>query len=132
MKLKYTFKKQEHLKSKKTIELLFKKGNVIDEFPVRVVWIKTILHEKDTYSKVAFSVPKRLLKKAVDRNRIKRLLRESYRLNKHPLIYRLEKEGIQIALMIIYGSDYLTSFKTIERKIIVILNRLEALISNRV
>ena len=86
-----TFKKQERLKSKKTIELLFKNGNIINEFPVKAVWIKTTLPEKDAVSQVSFSVPKRLFKKAIDRNRIKRLLRESYRLNKPLLISILQQ-----------------------------------------
>ncbi|MFC2086301.1 ribonuclease P protein component [Bacteroidota bacterium] len=125
----FTFKKHERLKSKKTIELLFKHGNILLEFPVKAVWIKTTLSEKDTFLQVAFSVPKRLFKKAVDRNRIKRLLRESYRLQKTPLISSLQKENTQVAVMFVYLSDNLTSFKSIERKIIVILNRLESLIS---
>lgn len=125
--MKFTFKKQERLKSKKTIELLFKQGNVILKFPVKAVWIKTTLPEKDTFSQVAFSVPKKLFKKAVDRNRIKRLLRESYRLNKPRLISILQKENARIAVMFVYLSDNLTSFKTIEHKIIVILNCLESL-----
>lgn len=124
-----TFKKQERLKSKLTIELLFKHGNTIHEFPVKAVWIKTTLPEKNTFSQVAFSVPKRLFKKAIDRNRIKRLLRESYRLNKSHFISSLQKENRQLAVMFVYISDNLTSFKTIERKIIVILNRLETLVS---
>lgn len=76
-----TFRNTEKLKSKKQIEMLFKDGKAITAFPLRLVYRETSF-EDQTKIKVGVSVSKRHFKKAVDRNRIKRLLREGYRLNK--------------------------------------------------
>jgi len=79
--LRFTFNKKDKLKSKKLIELLFSEGQVVSSFPLKLVYIKAAF-EDDVLFKTGVSVSKRHFKKAVDRNRIKRLLRESYRLNK--------------------------------------------------
>ena len=91
--MKYTFKKQERLKSKKLIEKLFEEGSSIKKFPVRLMYLQTE-HSSDFPVQVSFSVPKRNFKKAVQRNRIKRLLRESYRLEKHKLYENLDQPFI--------------------------------------
>ncbi len=80
----YSLHQEEVLKSRIAITELFRKGKRIKSYPVQVIWMK-VSNEKDA-SKVMFSVPKRYFKLAVDRNRIKRQLRE---------IYRLEKPRIQ-------------------------------------
>lgn len=72
----------------------------------------------------AFSVPKKHFKKSVDRNRIKRLVRESYRFNKRLLYQRLVDKKDQIALMIIYQGKELPSFREIDEKIRVALDKL--------
>ena len=77
-----SFGKKEKLKSKKEIELLFAEGESIAKYPVRLVFKKASF-EEDVAFKVGTSVSKRYFKKAVDRNRIKRLMRESYRKNKY-------------------------------------------------
>ncbi|MAD97794.1 MAG: ribonuclease P protein component [Flavobacteriaceae bacterium] len=82
--MRFTFSKNERLKSKKQIENLFSKGKLLHQFPLQIRYQS--VRSEDTYPlKVAFSVPKRNFKKAVDRNRIKRLLRECYRHQKHKL-----------------------------------------------
>ena len=76
------FPKNEKLKSSKTNENLFLNGKKHIQFPLKIIYLETSESENN---KVAFSVPKRNFKKAVERNRIKRLLREIYRLNKYYL-----------------------------------------------
>ncbi len=78
--MNYTYGKKDKLKSKKTIELLFSDGKAITVFPLRLIYLP-IAHEDGVTLKASVSVSKRLHKKAVTRNRIKRLLREAYRLN---------------------------------------------------
>lgn len=79
--MKRTYGKQEKLKSRKAIQQLFVEGDTVAAFPLRLVFLKKA-HDANTTLKVGVSVSKRKIKKAVDRNRIKRILREAYRLNK--------------------------------------------------
>lgn len=88
--MKNTLGKQERLKSKKIIERLYKKGTSVKAFPFRMVYLETI-HTSNFPAQVGVSVPKRNFKKAPDRNRIKRLMRETYRLQKEIVYNNLEK-----------------------------------------
>ena len=70
------------------------------------------------------AVPKRSIKKAVNRNRIKRLVREAYRLQKNELLISLEKKGLQVAFMLIYTKHEVTNWQEIEKAIAGFLNNL--------
>lgn len=97
-----SYPKKEKLKSKKLIDQLFVEGQSISAFPLRMVYLPTTF-EDPVIAKAGVSVSKRNFKTAVDRNRIKRLLRESYRLNKVNYFNNL---STQYALMILYiGKD---------------------------
>ena len=87
--MKNTLGKQERLKSKKLIERLYTEGKSIKVFPFRLVFLQTE-HTSDFPTQFGFSVSKRKFKKAVDRNRIKRLMRETYRLQKSIIYNNLE------------------------------------------
>ncbi|MBP8793264.1 MAG: ribonuclease P protein component [Lutibacter sp.] len=76
-----TLGKDEKLKGRKLIQLLFAEGNRVKSYPIQLVYIQNKL-ETEKPVKVGFSVPKRNVKLAVNRNRIKRLMREVYRKNK--------------------------------------------------
>ena len=80
--MRYTLGKEEKLKGRKLIEQLFAEGKRVKSFPIQLIYFKN-LEETDTTVKVGFSVPKRNIKLAINRNRIKRVLREVYRKNKH-------------------------------------------------
>ena len=73
----FGFPSSEKLKAKKDIDRLFKEGKWITTGNLRIIWLAS-----ESETKVGVSVSKRYFKKAVHRNRVKRLLREAYRLNK--------------------------------------------------
>jgi ribonuclease P protein component len=79
---RYFLGKEDRLKSRKSIDLLFKKGKSFSHFPFKVFWMQAA---GDHVLQAAFSVSSRNFKKATDRNRIKRLMREAYRLQKNTL-----------------------------------------------
>ena len=79
--MRFTLGREEKLKSKKAIELLFAEGSRVKVYPLQLVFLKNE-HYSESPIKVGFSVPKRSIKLAVNRNRIKRMMREVYRKNK--------------------------------------------------
>lgn len=91
--MKHTLGKEERLKSKKLIERLYMERNSVKAFPLRMIFLQTD-HTSDFPAQVGVSVPKRNFKSAVDRNRLKRLMRESYRLQKEIVYSNLEKPYI--------------------------------------
>ncbi len=118
----FKFGKTEHLKSKKSIGLLITEGNSFVVFPIKVRW--AISKTQDTTIKCAFSAPKRKFKKAVDRNYIKRIMREAYRLNKQPLITVLNSKEQKLQLLLTFIGNEMPNYKEIETKIILTLQRL--------
>ena len=81
----FSFPKKEKLTNKKVFEALFTEGKSLREFPIKLIYLSSNSKEEAPI-KVAVVAPKKKFKTAVQRNRIKRLLREAYRLNK-PLIF---------------------------------------------
>lgn len=79
--MKFTYGKREKLKSKKSIERLFTEGNSVSAYPLRMVFLKEEASENFPFL-AGVSVPKRKVKKAVNRNKIKRMMREAYRFKK--------------------------------------------------
>jgi ribonuclease P protein component len=88
--MKYTYKKGEKLKSRKLIEQLFSKGKRFRSFPIQLVYLQ-VEHKSEYLIQSGFTVSKRHFKHAVDRNRIKRLMREAYRLQKHSIFEKTDK-----------------------------------------
>ena len=91
--MSYTLGKAEKLKSKKLIEQLFAEGKYVKAFPLRLIYLP-IPHGAEFPIKTGFSVPKRNVKLAVNRNRIKRLIREVYRKNKQAFANNLNEQYI--------------------------------------
>ena len=119
----FSFKKEERLSSKKTIDFLFKKGHSLTEYPFRLIWVETDLSTKSSVQ-ICISVPKKQIKLAVNRNLIKRRTKEAYRLNKSTICDFFAKKNTQLAIMLIYQSNKILDYNDIKNKIIVILPRL--------
>lgn len=113
-KMNFNYPKNEKLKSKITIGLLFSEGKSVSKYPLRLVYHSGALGDEQQL-KVGVSVSKKYFKKAVDRNYFKRVLRESYRLNQHLLKDHLQKP---YALMLFYQSKDRLSFEEINTKTI--------------
>ncbi|MEI6276991.1 MAG: ribonuclease P protein component [Prolixibacteraceae bacterium] len=109
-----TFRKEEKLCSQKIMGELFLSGNSFLCYPVKIVWKNQDQLPSPFSAQVGFSAPKRLFKHAVDRNRLKRLLRESYRHQKSFLYEALIKANTRIALMVIYIAKEELPFNKIE------------------
>ena len=116
--MKFTYPKTEKLKSKITIDLLFSKGKSVSKYPLRLVFVESdygIAEGSEQKIKMGVSVSKKYFKHAVDRNYFKRVLRETYRLNKHLLTDNLDKP---YAFMFFYQTKDRLSYEEINTKTI--------------
>lgn len=118
-----SFSKAERLNSKKLMDELFNKGSFFVLYPFRVYWMK---HEQPVLSKVQvlISVPKKKFPLAVDRNRIKRLMREAYRKNKFLITDSVNCMEKNIAVAFLFTDRKLPEYKLVEEKMIESLNQL--------
>jgi len=121
--LKQTLNKNERLHSKKLIDQLFEKGDSFFVYPFKVLSLKAET-AATCPAQLFISVPKRNIKKATDRNKIKRLIREAYRLNKTIIADHPKRIDNQFVFGLIYTQRTILTFREIERKIILILQRL--------
>lgn len=128
--MNFTYPKSEKLKSKTTIDLLFSKGKSVSKYPLRLVFVESdygIPEDSDQKLKMGVSVSKKYFKHAVDRNYFKRLLRETYRLNKHLLVDNLEKK---YAIMFFYQTKERLTYEEINTKTIQLFEKFVLQIKN--
>jgi ribonuclease P protein component len=121
--MKYTFNKKEKLTGERLVQEVFASKNRFLNYPLKINYI-TLSTDDTTNVRVLTGCPKRNFKKAVDRNRIKRLLREAYRLNCHPLKSHMEITQQKMALAIVYIGEEMPNFDLIENKIKKTITRL--------
>ncbi len=123
--IKNKFYKQERLCSRKQIELLFEQKNSANAFPIKAVFMNV---EVDIPFPIQamFVVPKRNFKKAHDRNKIRRRMREAYRLNKNSIYDELKPAGTKMLIAFIYTGkeekDYLTVETSIKKLFVAIVD----------
>jgi len=108
----FSYPKDEKLKSKKIIDLLFTDGKSVSKYPLRLVYIAHDF-EENIPLKIGVSVSKKHFKHAVDRNYFKRILRECYRLNKQSLI---ENMDAKYCCMLFYQTRDRLSYEEINEK----------------
>ncbi|WMJ71564.1 ribonuclease P protein component [Cytophagaceae bacterium ABcell3] len=124
-RIRFTLPKNERLSSKKIIEELFKKGSSCFLYPFKIVYLdKEDVSEKQPFPQVLFTISRKNFRKATDRNKIRRKVKEAYRLNK-PFIFGKDKNKVPDYLAIIYVAKEVLPFKEVERKLILILQRLK-------
>lgn len=147
---RYTLGKSDKLKSTKAIEQLFKEGKSFSAFPFRVLYLEALHPESrgpassplqttakyteagpqdssrraSGYLQTAFSVSKKHFKKAVDRNRIKRLMREAWRLQKNVLASKINGNNKNLKVFIIYTGNELPEYDLVVEKTATVIKRL--------
>lgn len=121
-----TFRKEERLCSKKLIGELLQNGSSFLVYPFRIVWKVTQLPDETTSpAQILISISKKRFRRANKRNRIKRLIREAYRLNKQTQLYtKLQDSHIQIVFMCSYIGNDILPYAELEKKLKLTLIRL--------
>jgi ribonuclease P protein component len=114
LNMRNSFPKSERLKSRKLIDQLFTEGHTSFEYPLKLFYRQYPAESSRPKVKMGVSVPKRNFKKAVDRNRLKRQLREIYRLNKEAFYSLVENEGIVMDCMLIYIGQKKESYQKMQ------------------
>jgi ribonuclease P protein component len=105
----YGLDKKQKLKSRKLITEVFSRGKSFSVFPIRVSYLLKSSSETPGIQ-IGVSASKKNYKKAVDRNRIKRLLREAYRLQKNELFEMVKESEIQCSVFFLYTGKEIASF----------------------
>ncbi len=126
-KQRYFLKADDKLKSRKAIEVLFKEGKSFSNFPFRICWQNKIAEQSEL--KAGFAVSTKNFKKATDRNLIKRLMREAYRLQKNTLQEKVVFKNCSVHIFFIYTGTELPKYELVFLKIDAILKRLIKLIN---
>jgi ribonuclease P protein component len=120
--------KNRRIKSRKLTEQLFSKGQRFALFPIRVLYF--IQHQdlpRRVNLQAGVAVSSRQFKKAVDRNRIKRLLREAYRIQKQELESLLEKNHQQLFVFFVFTGKEIPEYQLLKERLGVILQKLSTI-----
>ncbi|MBQ8542733.1 MAG: ribonuclease P protein component [Bacteroidaceae bacterium] len=112
----HCFPLKEHLKSKSIIDALYTTGASVTSFPLRAVFMELPANSPHATANILISVAKRRFKHAVDRNLVKRRIREAYRLSKQPFTATLNEQNKKIAVAIIYIDTKHCSTEILKKK----------------
>ena len=112
---------KEHLKSKRVIEQVYANGTSVTSYPMRAMFIEQPQELQEPTAAVLINVSKKRFRHAVDRNLVKRRIREAYRTSKHQFVEALENSGKKMAVAIIYIDNKHNSTAFIRKKMIKLL-----------
>lgn len=127
MTIKNTYSKQEKLKSRKALEGLFAGGKSFSTFPIKVFYTVSDTPQNEVHAGVGVS--SRIFKKANDRNKVKRLLREVYRTQKHPLYAAMDQKAKSLDVFFLYIGKELPVFAELKETMEKVLDKLVRKIS---
>ncbi|MEM1218343.1 MAG: ribonuclease P protein component [Bacteroidota bacterium] len=122
--------KAERLKSRKVLQTLFREGKSLGIPPIRMIWWERALEGTESPVQIAVTVPKRSFRKAVLRNRLKRRMREAYRLQKSRLLDQYQPTDRQLAILFIYTGRKELPYQDIERSMKNLMKRLAKKLRN--
>ena len=122
--MEFTLGKEERLKNNLSIQGLLKRGKTVSSFPLKIYWDYSPDPHQKYPVRAAITVPKRKFKRAVDRNLMKRRIREAYRLNKNMLYETLDQRNQKIQLIILLLSNEFIPYNQLEKRMREILLQL--------
>ncbi|MES2430491.1 MAG: ribonuclease P protein component [Bacteroidota bacterium] len=133
-KIRYTLSATERLKSRKLIDHLFKSGVSFSAFPFRVIYL---LHEGEVPAvnyplQAGFTASSKNFKHATDRNRIKRLMREAYRLQKNNLFDLVNDADKKLAIFFIYNGNEIPEYTVVHAKMQKALKQVQKLLNENI
>lgn len=133
MPANFTLGKNERLKSKKLIDQLFNEGKGFSIFPFKVLYHFSAIEKDANESNLKFgvAVSTRHFKKAVDRNKIKRLAREAYRTQKNELRDLVKNDSKQLNIFFIYTAKEIPVFEMLNEKVVLVINKLLAIVHEK-
>ena len=126
---KLTYNNKQKLKSRKLIEQLFSNGKQVQRFPVKALY--SFVDNSSSLVQAGVAVSSRNFKKAVDRNRIKRILRESFRLQKTELEKKLQDSNRSLIVFFIYSGREIEGFASVKDKMGILLKKLTTITSSQ-
>lgn len=122
---RFTLSKEERICSKKLINELFTgNGRSMTAFPLRVVFMKRTIVDDQPRAAMLVSVPKRHFKHAVDRNRVKRQVREAFRRNKSIITQNLTDDHEAVAMAFVWLTDEKFPSSEVENRMVRLLTRI--------
>lgn len=121
--VRYTFKKEERLCNKKHLTSLFQSGSSFILYPYRISFLES--QDLPSPIQIVVSVPKRRFKKAVDRNVLKRRIKEAYRLQKHSLYTFVADHEIELLIAFQYIGKEIADYETIYKRMGVALIKIQ-------
>jgi ribonuclease P protein component len=125
-KKRFTLPARARVKQRRAFDQLFLTGQSVRQHPLRLTWILTdTLTEKREYLRAGFSVPKRKFKHAVDRNLLKRRMREAYRLQALPLRDFCEEKNLYLDILFVYQHHAPVTYQEIASATGLLLKKLQ-------
>ena len=122
---RFTLSKEERICSKKLINELFTgNGRSMTAFPLRVVFMKRTIVDDQPRAAMLVSVPKRYFKHAVDRNRVKRQVREAFRHNKSIITQNLTGDHEAVAMAFVWLTNEKFPSSEVENRMVRLLTRI--------